>query len=261
MLLAWKEELRQSPTEEVALRRRIEQYVGAGHGACHLRDPRIARLVQEALLHFDAQRYRLFAWVVRPTHGQGLLETWEGVPLHAIMRSWKSFTARRANPLLDRRGAFWQVDYFDRYVRNEAHWQRVVAYIHENPVKAGLVGRAQEWMWGRAYVGRAGGPRSQEGIGITSFRGRHAALGARLGGSGKGGGLFLLLSQPMPVSQPVQNLSNAHPMDSPLEMSVQQSFTLKPVVALPERVMPIPSLKEGRVHPPSQAVVRSVQAV
>ncbi len=154
VLLAWKEELRQSPTQEVVLRRRIEQYVDAGHGACHLRDPRIARLVQEALLHFDAQRYRLLAWVVMPNHVHGLLETWEGFPLHAIVRLWKSFTAREATTLLNRRGAFWQVDYFDRYSRNEAHWQRVVAYIHENPVKAGLVGRAEEWVWGSAYGAR-----------------------------------------------------------------------------------------------------------
>ncbi len=154
VLLAWKEELRQSPTQEVALRRRIEQYVDAGHGACHLRDPRIARLVQDALLHFDAQRYRLLAWVVMPNHVHGLLETWEGFPLHAIVRSWKGFTAREANTLLNRRGAFWQADYFDRYIRNEAHWQRVVAYIHENPVKAGLVGRAEEWVWSSAYEAR-----------------------------------------------------------------------------------------------------------
>jgi len=38
---------------------RVGHHLDAGHGACWLRRPEIARLVEDALLHFDAVRYRL----------------------------------------------------------------------------------------------------------------------------------------------------------------------------------------------------------
>jgi len=46
---------------------------------------------------------------------------------------------------------FWQDDYFDRYIRDEDHYRRVVRYIENNPVKAGLVPLAAEWPWGSAH--------------------------------------------------------------------------------------------------------------
>ena len=41
--------------------RRIEAYIDRGYGECHLRDPRIAMLVQENLWHHDGVKYRLLA--------------------------------------------------------------------------------------------------------------------------------------------------------------------------------------------------------
>ena len=38
-------------------------------------------------------------------------------------------------------------DYFDRYVRDEAHLWAVMRYMEENPVKAGLVTFTREWRW------------------------------------------------------------------------------------------------------------------
>src|SRR5690348_6030781 len=55
------------PTKE-ALRRKIQTYLDAGHGDCYLRDERIAKIVQDALLHFDGARYRMLEWVVMPNH-------------------------------------------------------------------------------------------------------------------------------------------------------------------------------------------------
>ena len=52
--------------DATALRRRIENYEDAGHGECWLRHPRIAKLVQEALHHFDGKRYRILEWCVMP---------------------------------------------------------------------------------------------------------------------------------------------------------------------------------------------------
>jgi len=43
-----------------------------------------------------------------------------------------------ANLLLGRTGAFWQHESYDHWVRNEREFNRIVAYIEENPVSAGL---------------------------------------------------------------------------------------------------------------------------
>ena len=67
-----------------------------------------------------------------------------------VLTTWKSFSARKANALLDREGPFWQRDYFDRYVRDAAHYDRLIFYIENNPVKAGLVERAEDWRFGSA---------------------------------------------------------------------------------------------------------------
>ena len=42
-------------------RTKLEQYLDRGHGACQLRDPRSARLVEASLLHFREDRYEMLA--------------------------------------------------------------------------------------------------------------------------------------------------------------------------------------------------------
>jgi putative transposase len=140
----------ETPDDDAERYRRIERYLDAGHGACWLRRPEIATLVQNALLHFDGTRYRLLAWVVMPNHVHALIETVSGFPLPGVLQSWKGFTAREANAQLGRTGAFWHRDYYDRYIRDDAHLAAVVRYIEQNPVKARLVERAQDWPFGSA---------------------------------------------------------------------------------------------------------------
>lgn len=131
-------------------RTRIEEYLNNGYGACHLKDERIGRLIEEALLHFDDQRYHLIAWVVMPNHVHVLVEQVRGYPLGDIVHSWKSYTAIEANKILGRKGQFWYPDYFDRFVRDQEHLTNVIEYIHNNPVKAGLVDRPEEWAFSSA---------------------------------------------------------------------------------------------------------------
>jgi REP element-mobilizing transposase RayT len=142
--------------DELEKQRQLEHYLDLGHGACHLRDPRIAELVQRAFWHYDGLRYRLLAWVVMPNHIHALIEVWQ-VPLGKILKDLKGYTAKEANKILGRDGTFWEDDYFDRYTRDEEHFRRVVRYIENNPVKAALVRLPADWPWSSAYY------RSQEG--------------------------------------------------------------------------------------------------
>jgi REP element-mobilizing transposase RayT len=135
--------------------RQLETIIDKGHGACLLKDPISANLVQDALRFFDGQRYRLIAWVIMPNHVHAMVEQMEGHRLGDIVRSWKRFTANQINKHQGTKGRIWAVDYFDRYVRDANHYENTIAYIENNPVKAGLVGRPENWAFS-SYVVRFG---------------------------------------------------------------------------------------------------------
>ena len=70
-----------------------------------------------------------------------------------LLQSLKGFTAREANRVLNRTGEpFWQAESYDHWVRDEPEYARIVSYIENNPVKAGLVEHSGEYQWPSAYI-------------------------------------------------------------------------------------------------------------
>ena len=69
------------------------------------------------------------------------------LPLRTVLRQFKGRTARLINQERGRTGTFWQTDWFDRWLRNEEEETRVIDYIRNNPVKAGLSSNWQDWPW------------------------------------------------------------------------------------------------------------------
>ncbi len=140
-------------------RERMEAWIDAGHGSCLLHKPDIAEMVQRALLAFDSRRYRLLAWVVMPNHVHVLFQPMNGWAVAKTVASWKKFTARVICGSLRNHGKHpapvWHREYWDRYIRDRRHFDRAIGYIHENPVKAGLVASAETWLWSSAYQNRA----------------------------------------------------------------------------------------------------------
>ena len=135
--------------DDLKRRSKLEAYLDRGYGRCELRDPRAAAVVEENWLHFDSQLYRLLAWVVMPNHVHLLVEIWR-TPQSELLKDWKGYTARRINRVLGRRGTFWQADYWDRYIRDEDHYRKVLHYIEWNPVMARLAKSPAEWPFGSA---------------------------------------------------------------------------------------------------------------
>lgn len=141
---------------------RVERYLDSGHGACYLKDDRVAVVVRNALFHFDGKRYALAAWCVMPNHVHVVVEPFAGkqfrdstfvqhAELPNILHSWKSFTSKEANKLLRRSGEFWQAEYYDHLIRSEADFRHAVRYVLENPINAGLT----NWKWvGLTELGR-----------------------------------------------------------------------------------------------------------
>jgi REP element-mobilizing transposase RayT len=141
----------QEARNEADRRKRLEAYLDAGLGSCALRRPEAAQLVVENWKHFDGTRYFLRAWVVMPNHVHVMITQQLGWPLDRVVHGWKSFTAHEINRLVKRSGRLWEPDYWDRGIRDERHNRAAVAYIHNNPVKAGLTACAEGWPWSSAH--------------------------------------------------------------------------------------------------------------
>lgn len=121
----------------------IESLLHDAHGACVLRRSECAKIVADALLHFDSQRYRLYAWCVMPNHVHVVVQPLAGYTLSAILHSWKSFTSKAIGKVLGTSGRLWQPESYDHLIRDEADLRRCVQYVLENPVQA----RLRDWPW------------------------------------------------------------------------------------------------------------------
>jgi len=136
------------------LQRQIERYLDRGVGECHLRRVDIAAMVAEALRHFHGTEYLLDDWVIMPNHVHLVLWPMPNFTLSEIMQSRKRHTARQANLLLGRTGkTFWQPEPYDHWIRNDEEKGRIGRYIQNNPVKAKLCSRPEDWQWGSAWPG------------------------------------------------------------------------------------------------------------
>jgi REP-associated tyrosine transposase len=142
-------------TYDLEKRKSIEQWLDSGAGCCTLGHPAMAKVMQETLLKFDGEKYRLIAWCIMPNHVHVLIEPY--IPLGKIAQSWKSYTGRWALAHNVELGlgvpgkTFWMREFWDRFIRDKNHLKSVIEYIHNNPVKAGLCQTAQAWKWSSAY--------------------------------------------------------------------------------------------------------------
>ncbi|MFM8810085.1 MAG: transposase, partial [Chthoniobacterales bacterium] len=136
-----------SPKEKTEIQKlfteKIDAALDAGHGKCLLARPEIAQLVQDALHHFDGQRYDLLAWCIMPNHVHVIFRPIAGSELSGILHSWKSYTATEANRRLQLTGPFWQAESFDHLVRDREDFENQVRYVLRNPEKASL----RDWKW------------------------------------------------------------------------------------------------------------------
>jgi putative transposase len=131
------------------LQSNIDKYLDqALHGPTFLKSPEIAKIVIESL-HFVESKLRywtIWSYCIMPNHVHLECTLNEGAPdLEMVLKSHKNFTALNCNKQLQRRGAFWQPETFDRLIRDEQDFNRRVWYTLQNPVKAGLVERWQDW--------------------------------------------------------------------------------------------------------------------
>jgi len=137
----------------------------AEFGPRWLSQPEIAEIVKEALHFRNGRDYDLFAFCIMSNHVHVVFAPldskldWQSdlpnsdsqsnlqKPLNKIMQSLKRQTARKSNIVLGREGAFWQDESYDHVIRDNGEFERIVNYVLENPQKAGLVSKWEDWPW------------------------------------------------------------------------------------------------------------------
>ena len=122
---------------------------GATDGPMHLRDAAAAKIVEDSILFGVPERYDLFAWCVMSNHVHVLLTPkWE---LKDVTHGIKGYTALQINMLQEARGrVFWQDESYDHWARDVDELHRIIAYIENNPVVAGLCRKPDDWPWSSA---------------------------------------------------------------------------------------------------------------
>jgi len=71
-----------------------------------------------------------------------------------IMDAVKGASAHKVNKVLGRKGPLWQPESFDHVVRSSENLDAKIAYLLENPIRAGLVKERTEypWLWKKPFV-------------------------------------------------------------------------------------------------------------
>ncbi len=115
----------------------------------YLADSEVASMVVEAIEHRCANGiWNAFEYVVMPSHIHALLEFLAG-DMKTTLEDFKRWTARLAMKQLKlEHRRFWQREWFDHWVRSNEEGNAICEYIRQNPVKAGLVSRYQDWPYG-----------------------------------------------------------------------------------------------------------------
>jgi len=69
----------------------------------------------------------------------------EPKPLSVALGKWKEWTAKRILSALGEHAPLWQPEFFDHVMRSQESQDAKWLYVFENPVRAGLMKRAEDW--------------------------------------------------------------------------------------------------------------------
>ncbi|MBU0617553.1 MAG: transposase [Planctomycetes bacterium] len=116
-------------------------------------DSRLAGSVCESVeFRCDKHGYRLFGHCLMPDHLHVLLSPADsGISMDVWLQRFKSYTGHEYAKL-GGQPPLWQRSAFDHVCRNGETAEEVLIYIVNNPVRAGLVERWQDWPWTKVFI-------------------------------------------------------------------------------------------------------------
>ncbi len=110
----------------------LKEWIKKGRGACLLKNWKCAEAVKYILEEQQQLGYRLLSWVIMPNHIHVLVKMGKKLLLPDMIKEWKIATTFKINKILNRKGSVWQRDYYDTYIKSEAHFFYTMEYIRKN---------------------------------------------------------------------------------------------------------------------------------
>ncbi len=118
-----------------------------------LTEPTLGKSITENIVHYCRElAYELYGYCLMPDHLHVLLSPGgSGVAIAQWLKRFKSYTTNEYH----KRGGnarLWQRSAYDHVCRAHESAETVLAYIVENPLRAGLVDDWKEWPWTGVFV-------------------------------------------------------------------------------------------------------------
>lgn len=152
------------------------------------KDDEDATVFLHALRRYKAQsKYKIYAYCLMSNHVHLLIKE-EIEPLAIIMRRFGASYVYWYNQKYERSGHLFQDRFKSEVVEDDSYFLTVVRYIHQNPMKAKLVCKAEDYKWSsyREFIGQQSIIDRQEVLailgcatpsGMATFKNLHDVIG------------------------------------------------------------------------------------
>lgn len=126
----------------------VDNFLDNNLNAPHwLKRPDIAQLNMENMQHYAERYFTLWACTLMSNHVHILLTLKPDAPmLWKVLQDMKKYSGTQSNKILGRTGHFWERESYDHLVR-AGEFDRILVYILNNPVKAGIVQSWTDYAW------------------------------------------------------------------------------------------------------------------
>jgi len=127
------------------------------HGQTCLREEDFAELAAVMVSTRERLKFLLTAWVFLPDHWHAVIFPPYPLSISRVMKVIKSRSTFKLRHGWQNATEIWQARFYDHALRTMKEDHDGLRYIHHNPVKRGLVRRAEEWKW--SSIHSYGGPQ------------------------------------------------------------------------------------------------------
>ena len=108
----------------------------------------VAAILQDEFACAQARHgWHIGRYVIMPDHAHFFCRPARTAlkPLPGFMRQWKQWTSKKIAACLGCNSPIWQKEFFDHLLRSDESYAEKWSYVSNNPVRAGLVARVEDW--------------------------------------------------------------------------------------------------------------------
>ena len=97
-------------------------------------------LLDSARFYRERQKWLPWTFLLMPDHVHMVVSFGRGYGIDQVVSAWKRYAATKHKIV-------WQQGFIEHRLRRDESWQEKTDYILQNPVRAGLVRKAEEWQY------------------------------------------------------------------------------------------------------------------